>query len=40
VWAPADDGLIATMARFGFRDVRRLGPPTEGWARKGSPYEQ
>jgi protein-disulfide isomerase len=40
VWAPADDDLIATMAGFGFRDVRRLGPPTEGRARKGSPYEQ
>jgi protein-disulfide isomerase len=40
VWAPVDEGVIATMAGFGFRDVRRLGPPTEGRARKGSPYEQ
>jgi protein-disulfide isomerase len=40
LWAPEDESVIATMITFGFRDVRRLGPPTEGRARKGSPYEQ
>jgi protein-disulfide isomerase len=40
LWAPDDESVIATMVTFGFRDVRRLGPPTEGRARKGSPYEQ
>jgi protein-disulfide isomerase len=37
VWADGADRVIATMDRFGIREVRRLGPPTEGRARKGSP---
>src|SRR5829696_8217276 len=32
-----DEDVIATMSTFGIREVRRLGPPTEGRARKGSP---
>jgi protein-disulfide isomerase len=40
IWAHGSDGVIATMRRFGIREVRRLGPPTEGRARKGSSYEQ
>jgi len=37
LWADGADRVIATMDRFGIREVRRLGPPTEGRARKGSP---
>jgi len=40
LWTDGGEGVIATMGRFGIREVRRLGPPTEGRARKGSPYEQ
>jgi protein-disulfide isomerase len=37
LWTDGGEGVIATMDRFGIREVRRLGPPTEGRARKGSP---
>jgi len=37
LWADGADLVIATMERFGIREVRRIGPPTEGRARKGSP---
>jgi protein-disulfide isomerase len=41
VWiGPADGDLLDTMVTFGIRDARRIGPPTDGWARKGSTYEQ
>jgi protein-disulfide isomerase len=41
VWiAPDDAGLLDTMVAFGIRDARRIGPPTDGRARKGSTYEQ
>jgi protein-disulfide isomerase len=32
--------LLDTMVTFGIRDARRIGPPTDGRARKGSTYEQ
>jgi len=37
LWTDGDEDVIATMSTFGIREVRRLGPPTEGRARKGSP---
>jgi protein-disulfide isomerase len=37
LWTDGDEDVIATMDRFGIREIRRLGPPTEGRARKGSP---
>jgi protein-disulfide isomerase len=37
VWVAAD--LLDTMVTFGIRDARRIGPPTDGRARKGSTYE-
>jgi protein-disulfide isomerase len=41
VWITGDDpDLLDTMVTFGIRDARRIGPPTDGRARKGSPYEQ
>jgi protein-disulfide isomerase len=41
VWIAEDDpGLLDTMVTFGIRDARRIGPPTDGRARKGSTYEQ
>jgi protein-disulfide isomerase len=41
VWiGPDDRDLLDTMVTFGIRDARRIGPPTDGWARKGSTYEQ
>lgn len=41
VWiAPGDADLLDTMVTFGIREARRIGPPTDGWARKGSTYEQ
>ena len=41
VWiAPGDQDLLDTMTAFGIRDARRIGPPTDGRARKGSSYEQ
>ncbi|MEA2321557.1 MAG: hypothetical protein QOD81_1407 [Solirubrobacteraceae bacterium] len=41
VWiAPDDEDLLDTMVTFGIREARRIGPPTDGWARKGSTYEQ
>jgi protein-disulfide isomerase len=41
VWIAEDDpDLLGTMVRFGIRDARRIGPPTDGRARKGSTYEQ
>jgi protein-disulfide isomerase len=41
VWIAGDDpDLLDTMVTFGIRDARRIGPPTDGRARKGSPYEQ
>ena len=41
VWiGPGDPDLLGTMVRFGIREARRIGPPTDGWARKGSTYEQ
>jgi protein-disulfide isomerase len=40
VWiAPGEPDLLDTMATFGIRDARRIGPPTDGRARKGSTYE-
>jgi hypothetical protein len=32
-----DRGATATMIRFGIRDVRETGLPTDGWARKEGP---
>jgi protein-disulfide isomerase len=41
VWiGPGDADLLDTMVTFGIREARRIGPPTDGWARKGSTYEQ
>jgi len=41
VWiGPADPGLLDTMVTFGIREARRIGPPTDGRAWKGSTYEQ
>jgi protein-disulfide isomerase len=41
VWiVGAGSDLLDTMVAFGIRDARRIGPPTDGWARKGSTYEQ
>ncbi len=41
VWIAEDDrDLLDTMVTFGIRDARRIGPPTDGRARKGSTYEQ
>jgi protein-disulfide isomerase len=41
VWiGPDDPGLLGTMVTFGIREARRIGPPTDGWTRKGSTYEQ
>jgi protein-disulfide isomerase len=41
VWiGPDARDLLDTMVTFGIRDARRIGPPTDGWARKGSTYEQ
>jgi protein-disulfide isomerase len=41
VWiAEGDQDLLDTMVAFGIRDARRIGPPTDGRARKGSSYEQ
>jgi protein-disulfide isomerase len=41
VWIGPDEAdLLDTMVTFGIRDARRIGPPTDGWARKGSTYEQ
>jgi protein-disulfide isomerase len=41
VWIGQDDpDLLSTMVRFGIREARRFGPPTDGRARKGSTYEQ
>jgi protein-disulfide isomerase len=41
VWIAGDDpGLLDTMVTFGIREARRIGPPTDGRARKGSTYEQ
>ena len=41
VWvAGGEADLLDTMVTFGIRDARRIGPPTDGRARKGSPYEQ
>jgi protein-disulfide isomerase len=40
VWIAQDDGdLLDTMVTFGIREARRIGPPTDGRARKGSTYE-
>ena len=41
VWVgEADPDLLDTMVTFGIREARRIGPPTDGRARKGSTYEQ
>jgi protein-disulfide isomerase len=41
VWIPPEaPDLLDTMVTFGIRDARRIGPPTDGRARKGSTYEQ
>jgi protein-disulfide isomerase len=41
VWIEqAKDDLLGTMAGFGIREARRIGPPTDARARKGSTYEQ
>jgi protein-disulfide isomerase len=41
VWIAGDDpDLLDTMVMFGIREARRIGPPTDGRARKGSTYEQ
>jgi protein-disulfide isomerase len=41
VWIAGDDAdLLDTMVTFGIREARRIGPPTDGRARKGSTYEQ
>ena len=37
---PDDAELLDTMVTFGIREARRIGPPTDGRARKGSTYEQ
>ena len=40
VWiGPDDPDLLDTMVTFGIREARRIGPPTDGWAWKGSTYE-
>ena len=40
VWlAGGDPDLLDTMVTFGIREARRIGPPTDGRARKGSTYE-
>jgi protein-disulfide isomerase len=40
VWIVGDDpDLLGTMVAFGIREARRIGPPTDGRARKGSTYE-
>ena len=40
VWIGPDDAeLLDTMVTFGIREARRIGPPTDGRARKGSTYE-
>jgi protein-disulfide isomerase len=40
VWiVEGDADLLDTMVTFGIRDARRIGPPTDGRARKGSTYE-
>ena len=41
VWIAGDaPDLLDTMVTFGIREARRIGPPTDGRARKGSTYEQ
>jgi protein-disulfide isomerase len=41
VWIAGEDpDLLDTMVTFGIREARRIGPPTDGRARKGSTYEQ
>ena len=41
VWVAGEDqDLLDTMVTFGIREARRIGPPTDGRARKGSTYEQ
>jgi protein-disulfide isomerase len=41
VWVAGDHpDLLDTMVTFGIREARRIGPPTDGRARKGSTYEQ
>lgn len=41
VWiGPDDPDLLDTMVTFGIREARRIGPPTDGRAWKGSTYEQ
>jgi protein-disulfide isomerase len=41
VWVAGDaENLLDTMVTFGIRDARRIGPPTDGRARKGKSYEQ
>jgi protein-disulfide isomerase len=41
VWIEHGPGdLLDTMVRFGIREARRIGPPTDARARKGSTYEQ
>jgi protein-disulfide isomerase len=41
VWiGQGDEDLLGTMVGFGIREARRIGPPTDEWARKGSTYEQ
>jgi protein-disulfide isomerase len=41
VWIEGGDAdLLGTMVRFGIREARRIGPPTDARARKGSTYEQ
>ena len=41
VWiGPDDPELLDTMVTFGIREARRIGPPTDGRAWKGSTYEQ
>jgi protein-disulfide isomerase len=40
VWIEqGSEDLLGTMVRFGIREARRIGPPTDAWARKGSTYE-
>jgi protein-disulfide isomerase len=40
VWVAGDEPeLLDTMVTFGIREARRIGPPTDGRARKGSTYE-
>ena len=38
--AGGDDDLLDTMEGFGIREARRIGPPTDGRARKGRTDEQ